>query len=235
IAFLIGAGFDHELVAGFVNSKRCNIEQKPYRAKASKGVKASNTDEINLDNEFGLTEDGQPFVLFDSKDNDRIIGFCSPIGLEILSKAKRLHSDGTFKCTPRLYYQTFCIHVWFLEQMFPCLFVLLKEKSESIYRKMLTLLKEACFERGIVLNPDTLVTDFEIASIKAFRFHFTSIKVLGFYFNYAQSIRRNVDILGLKIPYSSNDEIQFLIKSSIALSVVDVVVMKSSYLQRILM
>ncbi|CAF0786549.1 unnamed protein product, partial [Brachionus calyciflorus] len=156
LANLVSTGVDHELVAAFLNSKRNKIEQKAYRAKALNTEKIQHTDDINLNGEFGLTVDNQPFVLFDSNDTDRIIGFCSPIGLEILSKAKRLHSDGTFKSTPKLYYQTFCIHAWFLEQMFWVLYKLLKEKSERIYRKKLTLLKEASYERGIIINPDTL-------------------------------------------------------------------------------
>ncbi|CAF1071896.1 unnamed protein product [Brachionus calyciflorus] len=58
------------------------------------------------------------------------------------------------------------------------------------------------------------------ASINAFKFHFPGIKVFGCQFHFAQFIRRKVDTLGLKIPYASNDGIQFFIKSFIALSMV---------------
>ncbi|CAF1129387.1 unnamed protein product [Brachionus calyciflorus] len=161
------------------------------------------------------------FVLFDLKDSDRIIGFCSPIGFEILKKTKQFHIDGTFKSTPKIYYQTYGIYCWFLNQMFPAVFVLLSEKTGRIYKKKkLNLLKEACFAKDINLNPEKLVTDFELASFNAFKFHFPGIKVVGCQFHFAQCIRRKVDTLGLKIPYASNDDIQFFIKSFIALSMV---------------
>ncbi|CAF1044738.1 unnamed protein product [Brachionus calyciflorus] len=64
---------------------------------------------------------------------------------------------------------------------------------------MLNLLKEACFTKDIHLNPEEL--NFLVAS-------------------FAQCIRRKVDNLGLKVPYASNDDIQFFIKSFIALSMV---------------
>ncbi|CAF1027471.1 unnamed protein product, partial [Brachionus calyciflorus] len=70
VAFLIGAGFDH-------------------------GCKASSSDEINLDNELGLTEDSQPFVLFDSNDNDRIIGFCSQSVYTVIDFLSLLRSSIT--------------------------------------------------------------------------------------------------------------------------------------------
>ncbi|CAF0726925.1 unnamed protein product [Brachionus calyciflorus] len=195
---VVTEGLNHEQVAAFLNINK----------------------NINLDNKFGLTTDNKPFVLFDSNDQDRILGFCSPVGLEILKRTKQIHIDGTFKSTPRIYYQTFGLHSWIFSQMFPSVYVLLGQKSERIYKKMLFLLKEACFEHGIILNFETLVSDFELASINAFKFHFPNIKVIGCQYHYAQAIRRNVDTNGLKIAYNSNDDIQYFIKSFIALSMV---------------
>ena len=83
------------------------------------------------------------FLLFDSGDDDRIIGFCSPTGMKILSICVQWHVDGTYKSSPKYYYQSFSIHSWYLDQMFPCLYVCLKEKSELIYKKMINLLRDA--------------------------------------------------------------------------------------------
>lgn len=222
---LVVDGVDHEEIAAYLNVRQNSILLKAYRAREKTGMKKIRcTKDIDLDNKYGLTSDSKPFVLFDSKDSDRIIGFCSPIGLEILKKCTQVHIDGTFKSTPKIYYQTYGIHCWLFQQMFPAVFVLLGEKTEKVYKKTLSLLKEACLERGIILNPETLVCDFELASINAFKLGLSikvpGIKVLGCQFHYAQAIRRKVDTIGLKIQYSTNDDIQFFIKSFIALSMV---------------
>ncbi|CAF1133229.1 unnamed protein product, partial [Brachionus calyciflorus] len=220
-AKLIQDGYDYEGVAAFLNSNKTKILQKAYRARtALNPAKVKTKSDIDLDNEFGKTKDDKPFVIFDSNDSDRIIGFCSAIGLEILSKSKSFHVDGTFKSTPGVFYQTFGIHGWILNQMFPCVFALLGEKSERIYKKMLGLLKDACQRRGIFLNPDILASDFELASINAFKFHFPGIQIYGCQFHFAQAVRRKVDNLGLKIAFSANDDIQFFVKPFIALSMV---------------
>ena len=47
------------------------------------------------------------FLLFDTKDNNRIIAFSSDTQLEIISKSKRWNVDGTFKAAPPLYKQLY--------------------------------------------------------------------------------------------------------------------------------
>ncbi|CAF1004023.1 unnamed protein product, partial [Brachionus calyciflorus] len=192
---IVSEGLDHEQVAAFLNLKQNQILQRAYRAREKyqpKRVKC--TKDIDLDNKFGLTTDNKPFVLFDSNDQDRIIAFCSPVGLEILKKTKQIHVDGTFKSTPKIFYQTYGLHSWLFGQMFPSVYVLLGQKTERIYRKMLSLLKEACHEHGIILNFENLL--------------------------WAVNIILRIDTIGLKIAYNSNDDIQFFIKSFITLSMV---------------
>lgn len=148
--------------------------RKKYQPKRVKCTK-----DIVLDNKFGLTTDNKPFVLFDSKDQDRIIGFCSPVNLKILKKTKQIHIDGTFKSTPKIFYQTYGLHSLLFGQMFPSVYVLLGQKTERIYKKMLSLLKDACLEHGTILSLEKLVTDFELASINAFIFIFKISKRLA--------------------------------------------------------
>ncbi|CAF0898485.1 unnamed protein product [Brachionus calyciflorus] len=54
-------------------------------------------EEINLPEDFKKTVVGEPFLLFDTMDDDRIIAFCTNNGLTRLSKAEQWHLDATFK------------------------------------------------------------------------------------------------------------------------------------------
>lgn len=116
---LVAEGLDHEQIAAYMNLRQNKILQKAYRAREKYQPKRARcTKDIDLDNKFGFTTDNKPFVLFDSKDSDRIIGFCSSYGLEILKKSKQIHIDGTFKSTPKILYQTYGIHCWLFNQIF---------------------------------------------------------------------------------------------------------------------
>ncbi|CAF1019326.1 unnamed protein product, partial [Brachionus calyciflorus] len=88
------------------------------------------------------------FLLFDTKDNNRIIAFSSDTQLEILSKSKRWHVDGTFKAAPALYKQLYQIHAWDYNEMHACVFIFLINKTEDIYNKMLDELKLAAEKLG---------------------------------------------------------------------------------------
>ncbi|CAF0816561.1 unnamed protein product [Brachionus calyciflorus] len=75
--------------------------------------------DILLEGEFIVCQDGKScFLLFDSKDDHRIIGFDSDACLNILSKSSTWHVDGTFKSAPGCYKQVFTIHAWFMDQIF---------------------------------------------------------------------------------------------------------------------
>ena len=63
----------------------------------------TSADEVKIEGEWALKK--EKFLRFDvSNDKDRAIIFCSNVGLEILSLAKRWHSDGTFETTTKLFY-----------------------------------------------------------------------------------------------------------------------------------
>ena len=60
-----------------------------------------------------LTGRGEPFLIFDNKKKNRILLFCSPNGLHILSKSKTWHGDGTFHCAAKFFAQLYTIHAYF--------------------------------------------------------------------------------------------------------------------------
>jgi hypothetical protein len=153
-----------------------------YKAKR-KGQPAlpKSIDDINLDNmaSFKETEDHRRFLLKDfsfkssKKDaTERIIIFCSDWGLEMLCKASRIHSDGTFKTSPMFFYQLYIIHSWYKQTMFPCAYVLMTTKTEESYKRVLDELKSAALSLGHDFHPSAILTDFEAAAINAYKYHF---------------------------------------------------------------
>ncbi|CAF1028692.1 unnamed protein product [Brachionus calyciflorus] len=69
---LILNGLNHEQVAAYISYKQNKIFQRAYRARQkNQPNRVRLTKDINSDNEFGRTSDDKPFVLFDSKDNNK--------------------------------------------------------------------------------------------------------------------------------------------------------------------
>ena len=95
--------------------------------------------DISLDQiEYTTTNLHARFLLFDSENDERIVGFASEMQLEILSSATRWHCDGTFKSSPKVFVQLYVINAWHNDAMHACFYCLLPGKSEHLYEKMLT-------------------------------------------------------------------------------------------------
>ena len=122
--------------------------------------------------------------------------FCSDIGLAILAKCERWHSDGTYDSAVPGFSQLYIIHGWYKGYMLPCAFILLTNKRETTYRRMLAELKEAALGLRLELRPKKVVTDFECAAMNAYEFHFPGVEVSGCYFHFAQSLYKKVVEVG---------------------------------------
>ena len=90
---------DKQLIEMFFPSFE-QIRSYLYALRVEKGATATHsTADINIspDEPYGQTTDGKRFLLFDTgaDDVDRIIGFCSDVCLELLSKANQWHVDGS--------------------------------------------------------------------------------------------------------------------------------------------
>ena len=121
------------------------FRDRAYRAKRSEMPKAPKTrQDINLEGKYSKTNSNQNFVLFDTDDDDRIICFSSPHQQEILSNCTEWYVDGTFKSAPPGFAQLFIIHGWYNDEMYPCAWVALRNKTSGVYKKMLEQLIDKC-------------------------------------------------------------------------------------------
>ncbi|CAF0916579.1 unnamed protein product [Brachionus calyciflorus] len=110
--------------------------------------------------------------------------------------------------------QVFIIHGWLMEQMFPCVYVLLKDKKEVTYNKMIICLRDRLFELGFTVSPNKKTSDYELVSINACSRQF-GIKLKGCHFQFLQAGRKAIDTLILdqtvhNVPQQSNTNILVL-------------------------
>ena len=96
--------------------------------------------------------------------------------------------DGTFETTPLIFFQLYTIHAKVGNSYPPCIYFLLPNKTAETYTRMLEILK--MLHPG--LNPSTILLDFELAAINAFKNEFPLSKVSGCFFHLNQSVMRKV-------------------------------------------
>lgn len=81
------------------------------------------------------------------------------------------------------------------------MFALLPNKQADTYIKLLSELK--ILQQG--LNPETIMTDFELAAINCFRTEFPQASQRGCFFHHNQCIWRRVQALGLQQRYQDDE------------------------------
>jgi hypothetical protein len=73
------------------------------------------------------------------------------------------------------------------------------------YEKVLLALKQEGLKHGLYLQPKQIMTDFELAAIKAFKNSFIGIKSL---FHFGQSLMKHLANIGLKKRYEDNEDLK---------------------------
>jgi hypothetical protein len=163
---------------------------------------------------YQKTDKGEQFVLFDSKDKDRILMFATRCNLDFLIKTQEWFMDGTFKIVPKLFCQLFTIHGNINGAYYPLIYSLLPDKRESTYVKIFEHIR-MIMEK---IEVNLIMTDFEKAVINACQLLFPkAIKQNYQNFHYRQCIYRRIHLVGMKTQYDSNPDFQHKIKLFIAL------------------
>lgn len=159
-------------------------------------------EEIVIPPKFTKTIAGDPFVLFDiGSANDRIIVFGTSENIGRLVLNKDWYMDGTFASCPTLFYQLFTIHYLENRTAFPMVFALLPNKQQTTYDRLFKEMKK--FESE--LKPETLMVDFEKASINAFQDSFPETEISGCNFHFNQALLRKIKHFGFWADYNNKD------------------------------
>ena len=156
------------------------------------------------------------FLLYDSGANDvnRILIFCSDSGRLDLCQAKNIAVDGTFDSCPQIFFQLFTLHVVKKNTSVPRLFALLPNKTENTYERLFMAIKE----QVPAFKPESVLLDFEKATMNAINKVYPNASLLGCLFHLGQSHYRKIVDLGLKTEYDSNGEFNRLMKKFTALA-----------------
>ena len=172
----------------------------------------------DIPDHYCRTVDGRQFLTHDSGKDDpnRILVFCTEEGFDVLLNRPHWFADSTFKSSPEIYYELFSLHVYISGTVVPVLHALLPNKTTETYRRLLTRISE--FRH---FQPASVVTDFEMALIKAFSEVFPSAARTGCFFHLSQCIFRQVQGNGLLTQYNDN-EFSLFIRSLAALAFVPV-------------
>ena len=157
-----------------------------------------------------LTDRGESFILHEDKS---LIIFTTASNLSILKSCKHWFADGTFKVCSDEFYQMFTLHGLFKSQVVPLVYGLLIGKKTEDYNDFFRIIMD---EEDF--NPETILTDFEAATLKSVKGLFSGILHKGCLFHFGQCIWRKVQDLGLKKKYQEDTSFHLSVRKLVALA-----------------
>lgn len=174
--------------------------------------------------QFSRTSDDQPFMVlssgFETEDKSipKILGFCSPSGIETLRSSGTWYADGTFFICSRipLFTQLYVILGTTSTGVgVPCAYYLTSDKTQATYEKIFSNLRELGLE-----GPERLMTDFEKAVLNAQRAIFPTTISVCCDVHWKRALRTNITEKGLLSFYNSSMDFQQFVKLVWILSLV---------------
>lgn len=130
------------------------------------------------------------FLVIEDGMEEKILVFSTKQARKLLldNKYKMKYGDGTFKRTPKPFYQLFTVHVDISRNkdttnVVPIVYVLLPNKSQETYTRMFNLLKDR-----LGLKIELFKCDFEIAIINGVKEVFPSALISGCYYHYNRAV-----------------------------------------------
>ncbi|KAF0990352.1 hypothetical protein HZS_102 [Henneguya salminicola] len=146
--------------------------------------------------QYKISFRNENFLLYDGVENDgeRFILFATPRQLNI--RSRNSHIDSTFKTVPEIFYQWVVIHGEYNNVLIPCVFALMEQKTEIMYRRVWEKVRE-----NVEIACQTAMCDFEMASIDSFMFYYPSTPLTGCFFHFSQCIWRRIESGGQSTLY----------------------------------
>lgn len=176
---------------------------------------------------YNRTKNGDLFFQYDSinenaDDEERFIMFYTVKDLERLCNSRIMLGDGTFKVVPNMFYQLYTFHGVVNGYTFPLVYCVCTNKSENLYRRILMRLFLHAGECNFDLNPQIILSDFELAFMNAARATFVNSSIKGCLFHFTQAIWKKTVVLGLKQQYKDDPATKNVVLEFLALPFVPV-------------
>jgi hypothetical protein len=209
------------LVVNLPTYEGCKAQLYRQRSKTRPPL-PKNRQDIRLDGEWTQTSTGQRFLLIDEGDDQRFLVFATDSNLQNLCAARTVYGDGTFYTCPDQFYQLYTWHTFVDGHMYPVMFALLPGKSVEVYRRLFEALVRECAQIDLILQPDVLFMDHEIAPRNAARHVFPRTDVKACFFHFAQCIWRKVQSCGLTEAYRTDENVHRLVRRAAVLPLVPI-------------
>lgn len=150
------------------------------------------------------------------EQNNKMVLFFTDNFFRYMCNGENLFMDGNFKVVPPVFQahnrsgQLYSIHSIVGDRSIPHLFALLPGKSEAIYDRLFTEIREYAASSNIAILWRTVTTDFEKAAQNSLRRHFPTITLKGCYFHFCQAIWDRINSEAqLRYLYKRNNDFPF--------------------------
>ena len=128
-------------------------------------------EQLVINHNYSHTRNNQLFLIKDEIfEGDRMLIFASNFLLTLLfaAGAGTVFMDGTFQMVPAIFLQLFMLNIFYSgKKQIPVVYVLLKRKRTSTYRRVFVILRELAAQQDKIFNPDSVLIDFEVGLIQA--------------------------------------------------------------------
>ena len=135
--------------------------------------------------DFGTIDSNIFYRTFASTNDEFALIFLADIDSSFLNRIHSFHVGATFKTVPVDFYQLLIIHCLVLDTIIPVFYVLMSGKTRLLYDAVFLKIRSLSPQ----FNPETSVSDFEIALYSSIKFVFGS-NLQGCLFHYRQSLYR---------------------------------------------
>jgi hypothetical protein len=176
------------------------LQRKKKDVKGHPKCPEAFADLANIPEKFARTFDGKPFLISNiNTPAGRILIYCSPSGLKMMSRSEIWTIDGTFSVVPKPFTQLYSFMAELDGYSYPCIFCLLPNKKGPSYKIVFETVRDKLAEKGPI-NLTQVVLDFESPALTEFRAAFgTDIRVTGCVVHFGRSLRRRQGKEGLLV------------------------------------
>ncbi|XP_066274964.1 uncharacterized protein [Branchiostoma lanceolatum] len=153
-----------------------------------------------------------------NQEKARHLIFATPYQLKLLSEARRLYLDGTFKVVREPFYQLFSIHAFLRSgddiKQVPLAFALMSRRKKADYQAVLAHIKASLPTRAEMVE---CVLDFEMGMWQALPLAFPDVQIKGCVFHWCQTVWKKAQKLGLQVSYSEDEQVHRWLRRLLAL------------------
>lgn len=189
--------------------KKASIDRLLSRYRANERLPNPTTPNFRISDEF------IHLVLYDSGENDpdRILAIGDVEMLQIL-ETDTIYGVGTFEEV--LIFQIFTWHAQIDNLCPPCIYFFLQRKDLETYNKMFQIFKILLPN----LAPSKILVDFEESCMNAVQLIFPNAEIKGTYFHLYQTLKQEINNVGLKTEFEAVIDIKLMLKSLAVLTFV---------------